>query len=108
MRRPPIPILSVPCAAGITAIFLSPLRGFLNFFSFLSWGSRPRLCICRRSAARDRVTTFRQDLTDMTGSKKTILMHPASSIQHPASSIQHLTVICEGAERVWPMPPLLV
>ena len=57
--------LSVPRAADITAIFLSPLRGFLNIFSFVSWGSRPRLCICHRSAARNHMTTFRQDLTNI-------------------------------------------
>ncbi len=34
-----------------------------QYFLVRILGSRPRLCICRRSAARDRMTTFRHDLT---------------------------------------------
>ncbi len=57
-------ICDVVHTARITAKYLSPLRGFFSFLS-LSWGSRPRLSICRRSAARKRMTTFHYDSTSL-------------------------------------------
>ena len=52
-------ILAAASAAASDLIFLSPLRGFPYFFFSRTWGSRPRLSILRRSAARHHVTTFR-------------------------------------------------
>ena len=44
-------ILGAVWAAAFSAIFLSPLRGLFLFFLPHSWGSRPRLCMCRRFSA---------------------------------------------------------
>ena len=49
-------IAVIPAAHGTTDV-CRPLRGLRFYMSSLPWGSRPRLNICRRSAARPHDST---------------------------------------------------